>query len=140
MRRHIFPFADMIKDSVFKAIAIKGKGARKKAIPFPCLRCGVCCSKYQALLSGTEVQQVADGLLISQDEFVDRYTDHRWGGTKSFLLRHQDGACIFLLREENSEITSCSIDPFKPSDCRAWIPDPGRPECQHGLRKQVAPR
>jgi Fe-S-cluster containining protein len=140
MRRHIFTLADMIKDSVFNAIAIEGKGAKGNAFSFPCLRCGVCCSKYQALLSGTEVWEIADGLHISPDEFVDRYTDHRWGGTESFLLRHQAGACVFLSRTGNSLITGCIIDPFKPSDCRAWAADPGRPECQEGLRIQGAPR
>lgn len=126
----------MIKDSEFDTWYSQHKPGGQKGRAFPCLRCGVCCSKYQALLNLQELQQLADGLAISCEEFKDKYTDHRWGGTESFLLRHQDGACIFLAREENSRLTYCSINSFKPSDCLAWSPDPDKPECREGLKNQ----
>jgi len=129
----------MIKDSEFDIVAIKGKVVERKDTSYLCLRCGICCSKYQALLTRVEEQQIADGLTIGRDEFLDRYTDHRWGGTESFLLRHQDGACVFLSHVENSPMTYCSINPFKPSDCREYSPDPCKPECQEGLRIQGTP-
>jgi Fe-S-cluster containining protein len=128
----------MIKDSEFDFVGIKGRVAGGKVSSFPCSRCGVCCSKYQVLLTKVEEQQIADGLSIRVDEFLDRYTDHRWGGTESFLLRHQDGACIFLSHVESSRVTNCSIYGFKPSDCKAYSPDPCKPECQQGLRNQGA--
>ena len=139
--QHIaFVDGKMIKDSEFDTVTIKGKVAKRKVTSFPCLRCGVCCSKYQALLTRGDEQQIADGLTISRDEFLDRYTDHRWGGTESFILRHQDGACVFLSHVENSRMTYCSINPLKPSDCKAWAPNPCKPECQEGLRNQGTPR
>lgn len=125
----------MIKDSEFDTVTINGKVRARKAASFPCLRCGVCCSKYQALMNRTEAQQVADGLGISFEEFLDKYTDHRWGGTESFLLRHQGGGCIFLSRDAHN-LATCSINSFKPSDCSAWAADPSKPECQEGAGKQ----
>ena len=124
----------MIKDSALNSADIKGKTCKQKVPSYPCLRCGTCCSKYQALLSRAEAQQIADVLKIGWDEFIDIYTDPRWGGTESFLLRHQNGACIFLKHLENSRMTYCSINTFKPSDCKAWLPNPSKQECQEGQR------
>ncbi|RPJ60900.1 MAG: YkgJ family cysteine cluster protein [Dehalococcoidia bacterium] len=125
----------MIKDSEFDTVTINGKVRARKATSFPCLRCGVCCSKYQALMNRTEAQRVAEGLGISFEVFLDKYTDHRWGGTESFLLRHQNGGCIFLSRDENN-LATCSINSFKPSDCSAWAADPSKSECQEGAGKR----
>jgi Fe-S-cluster containining protein len=130
----------MIKDSEFDIVRIEGKAAIRKTTSFPCLRCGVCCRKYQALITRAEEQQIAEGLDIDSEEFLDKYTDHRWGGTESFLLRHQDGACIFLSHVQNSPMTYCRINSFKPSDCAAWSADPRKPECREGLRNEAASR
>jgi Fe-S-cluster containining protein len=128
----------MIKDSLFDT-AIKGGLDKRKVTSFPCLRCGTCCSKYQALLNCAEVHQIAKGLNITSDKFIDKYTDHRWGGTESFLLRHENGACIFLAREGNNNcLTYCRINNFKPFDCSAWSPDPTKAECQQGQRNQAS--
>jgi len=130
----------MIKDSEFDTVTARGKVSKRKLTSFPCLRCGACCSKWQALITSAEAQQLADGLCISRDTFIDKYTDHRWGGTESSLLLQRDGACIFLSHVESSGMTSCSINSFKPSDCRAWAPDPCKPECREGLKNQGVPR
>jgi Fe-S-cluster containining protein len=127
----------MIKDSEFDTFFLKEPQNRQSGNS-PCLRCGTCCSKFQALLDIHEVEQVASGLGISNDAFISKYTDPRWGGTQSVLLRHQDGACIFLVRERETNLTSCSINSFKPRDCEAWAAHPDKPECTEGRIKLSA--
>ena len=56
-------------------------------------------------------------------------------GTDSFLLRHWNGACVFLERIEARKLTRCLIHSFKPSACREWTPSLYRRDCQEGLIK-----
>jgi len=88
-----------------------------------------CCSKHQAHLTLSEAQAISAKLEISWERFLAEYTDPRWPGTNSFLLRHADGACIFLKRSENGDHTLCQIHSFKPSCCLEWIAGPQHPEC-----------
>ena len=100
-----------------------------------CFRCGICCSRYQVRLSLAEVQHIADELAISREEFVEKYTDYRWPSTKSFLVRQNRGACIFLRHDTDGNITSCLIHTFRPASCRKWKPSQYQTECQEGLYK-----
>ncbi len=111
----------------------EGKGQVQPLIE--CFRCGICCSDYQAILSMAEGQRIADKLELTPDEFQNRYTDKRWPGTKNFILRKTDGACVFLERTNGSNVTSCLIHPVRPSACRAWVPGLHRRECQAGLAR-----
>ena len=106
-----------------------------KELSIPCFRCGVCCTRYQVRLSLVEARQIADELGFDWDEWLDRYVDQRWPGTDSFLLRHCNGACVFLERIEARNVTSCLIQSFKPSACREWTPSLYRRECRDGLAK-----
>jgi hypothetical protein len=99
-----------------------------------CFRCGVCCTKYQVRLNQVEARQIADGLGISWDEFLERYVDQRWPGVESFLLRQDNGACVFLKQKEDNQ-SICLIHPFKPSACQEWVPSLHRRECREGLAK-----
>ena len=104
-----------------------------KLAEIPCLRCGVCCSKYQPHLSLSEAYSLACKLGESWEQFLTRYTDHRWPGTQSVLIRHQDGSCIFLQSAQNGQ-RLCKIHDFKPACCRDWVSGLKRPECQQGLK------
>ena len=102
----------------------------------PCLRCGECCSAYQVRLTPVEARRIADELAMVWDDFVARYTDPRWPGTRSLLLRQEKGACVFLERSTEKQQTRCLIQPFKPASCLEWTPSLQQRECQAGLRKR----
>jgi len=108
--------------------------AEEQAIP--CLRCGVCCTKYQARLEITEARYIAGKLGFGWDEWLDLYTDKRWPGTDSFLLSHCNGRCIFLEQTEVDNVTLCRIQSIKPLSCREWTPGLHQRDCQEGLIKQ----
>ncbi len=114
----------------------------KKQVPLPtiCFRCGICCSNYQAILSIAEGQRIADNLHITTDEFQNCYTDKRWPGTKNFILRQTNGACVFLERTKGSHVTSCLIHPVRPSACRDWVPGLHHRECQAGFARYYSLR
>ena len=111
-------------------------GYKPKELSIPCFRCGVCCTRYQVRLSLVEARRIANELGLAWDEWLDLYVDQRWPGTDSFLLRHCNGACVFLERIEASNVTRCLIQSFKPYACREWTPSLYRWECQEGLVKQ----
>jgi len=98
-----------------------------------CFRCGICCTVYQVNIGLAEGQRIADGLGLVWEEFLNRYTDERWPGTTNFLLRKNNGACVFLERIEGSKVTCCLIHPIRPSSCIDWVPSLYRKECQRGL-------
>lgn len=97
-----------------------------------CFRCGICCMKYQVRLTTTEAGVLARNLGLSLPEFIDNYTDPRWPGNDTYLLKHENGACVFLQSEGNQIITSCRIHNFRPQDCRNWIAGWDKPECRKG--------
>ena len=98
-----------------------------------CFRCGVCCRKYQVRLNSAEAQSIGQKLKIGFAEFLKEYTDPRWPDSNTFLIRHQNGACIFLESKTGKKESRCLIHSFRPQDCRDWVPDLDRPECQEGL-------
>ncbi len=98
-----------------------------------CFRCGICCTEYQVNLSLAEGQRIADRLELIWEEFLNRYVDKSWPGTTNFLLRKNNGACVFLERIEGSKVTRCRIHAFRPSSCMDWVPSLYRRECQKGL-------
>src|SRR4030067_41008 len=99
----------------------------------PCFRCGVCCTRYQVCINMYEAQRLAAHLNIKFDIFLQDYTDPRWPGTENFLIRHHDGACIFLENISGTKLTGCRIHHVRPQDCRDWTPEIDRSECRHGL-------
>jgi len=98
-----------------------------------CFRCGICCTEYQVNLSLVEGQRIADRLGLVWEEFLNRYVDKSWPGTKNFLLRKCNGSCVFLERIKGSKVTCCRIYAFRPSSCMDWISSLYRRECQKGL-------
>ena len=100
-----------------------------------CIHCGICCTRYQAIVSLEEVQQIASYLHISMNECVKLYCEPRWHSHYNYLIRHVNESCIFLKYSGN--ISYCDIQPIKPSCCRNWIPSPENKECKEGLRKNI---
>jgi Fe-S-cluster containining protein len=100
-----------------------------------CICCGTCCSKYQPRLSLAEAQLLTQKLGISWEQFLNSYADNRWPGTASYLLRHQNGACIFLGSSSVSKQRLCIIHAFKPDCCLEWQARQDKPECREGLQK-----
>ena len=84
-------------------------------------------------MDAAEARQIADELGLAWNDFLDRYVDSRWPGTESFLLRHVNGACLFLHRDDGRKTATCRIHAFKPSTCREWAASPEKPECRAGL-------
>jgi Fe-S-cluster containining protein len=99
----------------------------------PCFRCGVCCRKYQVRVDVIEVRRIADELGLGFDEFNDRFLDNRWPGAESFLFRHNESGCVFLVHKKGTNTSDCSIHCLRPSSCRDWTPDWHRTECREGL-------
>ncbi len=62
------------------------------------------------------------------------YTDRRWPGTRSYLLAHKNGACVFLEESGDKQQALCRIHTFKPASCLDWKADLGKDECQSGLQ------
>ena len=112
-----------------------GENVEKETGIISCFRCGVCCTGRQVRLDLMEARRICDGLGLNWYVFLSNYTDPKWSGNDSYLLRQQDGACILL---KNTDIPYCKVciaHMFKPSACRDWSPSLYRRECQQGLAK-----
>lgn len=102
---------------------------------YPCFCCGICCTKYQVHLDMEEAQEVAAHLNLPLQQFLDEYTDTRWPGEDTFLIKQKEGVCIFLTQDSNSPAKFCRIHEFKPSSCRKWSASLFRRECRQGLSR-----
>jgi len=109
-----------------------GSGENKER-KFQCFHCGVCCTRYQVYMTLTEAKDLAAHLGVSLKKFLRSYTDPRWPGNETFLIHHQNGACVFLKRMQGDKVTQCLIYAYRPQDCRSWMPEMNKPECQQGL-------
>lgn len=119
---------------------VDSKGHCVTAGPFfiPCLRCGECCRTYQVRVELEEAVRLAQRLGISVKEFLEAYTDKRWPGERSFLLRQESGHCVFLdAGLSNSGITECIIQSFKPASCREWCSNLSHIECRKGMMRML---
>lgn len=106
--------------------------------PLVCFRCGICCRKFQIRVNQQEAMQIARKLNILWTEFVTNYIDPRWPGTRSYLLRQVNGACVFLQQVDKSQVATCLIHPFRPESCRSWQAGLDKPECKEGLDNMKA--
>jgi Fe-S-cluster containining protein len=98
-----------------------------------CIRCGTCCSKYQAYMTIQEAKRIAKEMGEPFESWRAKYTDPRWPGTESLLLIHQNGACVFLKREEGGKTTLCLIHKVKPAACSEWASGWDKRECREGV-------
>ncbi len=100
----------------------------------PCFRCGVCCSQYIISLTQEDAERVVDYLGITWDEWLEEYVEPDWFEINRFMLLQRNGECPFL-RHETDRITTCAIQPVKPSACWEWTQGLNRPDCPEGLNK-----
>ncbi len=108
-----------------------------KSAPAPgaiaCRRCGVCCTRHQAFVGPADIARITAYLGITPDDWDRLYDDPRWQYTEYRLIRHVNGACVFLKYEDG--LAACAIHPVKPGCCSAWQPGPERKECREGLAR-----
>jgi Fe-S-cluster containining protein len=105
----------------------------------PCLRCGVCCTRWQPQIDAREAAAIARGLGVSVAGFYRDYLEDDSRKRGLHLLRRSEERCIFLRNSQGH--ASCAIHSFRPEACRQWVPSLARPECREGLRgKEAADR
>ncbi|MCL2140912.1 MAG: YkgJ family cysteine cluster protein [Dehalococcoidia bacterium] len=85
------------------------------------------------MIEEEEVKRIAHFLKISHAQLITEFTDSRWPIRGKFLLRHQNGHCVFL--SQNGKECLCTIHSVKPNACQEWEASAGRKECQTGLNK-----
>jgi Fe-S-cluster containining protein len=102
---------------------------------FPCIRCGVCCGIYHVRVGRSEGERIAEHLGMEFYDWVGRYCEPRWPDPRSYLIRHENGGCIFLERAKDERFALCSIYPVRPVSCREWAAEPDKPACAQGLSR-----
>ncbi len=90
----------------------------RAGLNFECQQCGNCCGGFPGYVwvSAEEMQNIADYLNITVDEFKSEYTVKV--GRKYSLIEHGNYDCIFLQRDNNGG--HCLIYPVRPTQCRTW--------------------
>jgi Fe-S-cluster containining protein len=103
----------------------------------PCHRCGVCCERWQPLLTRADAARLAAHLRLAPDTFRDTYTVPYPFDDERRLLRQEAGRCVFLRYEERSGVrrASCAIHPARPDVCREWAAGLDKKECVQGLER-----
>ena len=121
-------------DGVIRSFEEPGAGDRS----VPCFRCGVCCVRWQPLLSPEEQRQLARDIGVSLAVFKRRYTRPyplRRGWRQLVTAEH--GGCVFLTYEDGiataGRRAGCSIHAVRPAVCRQWAPSLEKKECLEGL-------
>lgn len=74
---------------------------------------------------------MAAWLGITPEAWEERYADPRWGFDIYRLVRHIDGACAFLVRENG--LAGCAVHPVKPACCARWEAGYDKKECRAGM-------
>jgi len=114
---------------------IKTPGGKEITIteqtPFPCFRCGICCTSYQAPLTREDIDNIASALRISRSKCISRYA-LKVPIKEGYLLKRTEKGCVFLAWDADGK-ARCAIYPSRPKACREWTPGLSRPECLEGL-------
>ena len=105
-----------------------------EASAIPCHRCGVCCERWQPLVSQNEAVRLAGFLGISTESFLVTYTTPYPFDDAVRLLRREGAGCILLRRDDGGRAL-CSVHPARPDTCRDWTASLDRRECTDGLAR-----
>src|SRR5262245_14741477 len=102
--------------------------------PIPCFQCGVCCMKWQPLLSPAEIRRLASDLGLTVRIFKRRHIRpyplrRGWG----MLTTGATGGCTFLAFEAGRSF--CTIYEHRPAVCREWGAGLDKRECVTGLAR-----
>ena len=113
-------------------LPLRDPGDAGTSAEVPCFQCGVCCIKWQPLLSPAELREQAAARGLSLRTFNRRYTRpyplrRGWrqfttGGT---------GGCVFLQQDGSRYL--CSIYEHRPQVCQDWKAGLDKRECLEGL-------
>jgi len=85
------------------------------------------------LRSDEDIKRITAYLGITRDAWQQQYYDSRWRYSQYQLIRHVDGACVFLTYQDG--LATCAIQAVKPKCCRDWESGPDKKECRAGLEK-----
>ena len=108
-------------------------GWREGAPPVPCHRCGVCCERWQPLLSHADSSRLAVHLDLTPASFTERYTSAYPFDDEVRLLDQTDGHCVFLRYEGGR--SACAVHDVRPEICREWTAGLDKKECVQGLAR-----
>ena len=95
----------------------------KEGLSFTCSMCGNCCSGPSGTVRfvDAEVDDMAKALNMSRIDFLDKYTDRRYGFLSLKEIRLADGTfdCVFLKALPGGK-RGCEIYMARPTQCRTW--------------------
>lgn len=103
-----------------------------EASAIPCHRCGVCCERWQPLVSSAEVERLATYLAMPAVAVRTRFTVSYPFDDEVWLLAREGRGCVFLRYDADGR-ASCSVHPARPEVCRDWTASLDRRECVDGL-------
>jgi Fe-S-cluster containining protein len=101
----------------------------------PCHRCGVCCERWQPLITVEDAARLAAHLGLTAPSFREAYTEPYPFDDERWLLRRAGNGCVFLRFAEEAGITraACAVHPARPAVCREWTAGFDKKECIQGL-------
>ena len=115
-----------------------GDARAPSAVEIPCHRCGVCCERWQPLLTPADATRLAAHLGLAIDAFHHAYTSPYPFDDEQRLLRQEDGRCVFLRYEADGR-SACAVHPARPQVCRDWSAGLDKKECVQGLERFADP-
>lgn len=118
-----------------QTVPVEGPAAEHR--PIPCHRCGVCCERWQPLLSAADAARLAGFLGMAVGRFLGEYTGSYPFDDEQRLLRQSEGRCVFLrfAAEGGAVRAACAVHPARPRVCRDWAAGLDRKECVQGLTR-----
>ena len=116
-------------------------GAALPPLAVACFRCGVCCERWQPLLSPAEQERLSDFLALTPAELRDQFTSPYPFDDEARLLNQRDGHCVFLAYddEQGYRRARCTVHPARPAACRDWQAGLDQRECVTGLDRFATP-
>ena len=90
-------------------------GVEKQLDGFVCSRCGACCRwSGHVLLTTEDVARFSRALALSEEAFIERYTELASNRRQLSLTEHSDGRCVFLKED------GCEFYEARPEQCRTF--------------------
>jgi Fe-S-cluster containining protein len=83
---------------------------------FACKKCGECCRAYTVVLNENDISKIT-GLGYSQEFFAEMDYDPEKKDAR-FVLKRENGSCIFLKSSDNKSI--CAIYENRPLICAIY--------------------
>ncbi len=124
-------------------VATEG-GWRANGPAIPCHRCGVCCERWQPLLTPGDTARLAAHLGMPITSFQAEYTTAYPFSADERLLRRAGSGCVFLRYEPDTagadgiRRAACAVHPMRPGVCRDWMAGFDKKECVQGLERFTA--